>query len=104
MNDNLSYELLEQLRHYPISYKLQKLRVIAGYSQSELSKKAGLTQGIISQWENGLRIPSKKSLIHIAGFYGVPADFFIDYTLETIQFPKDAICSADIDEDGPRFK
>ena len=42
------------------------MRKQKGMSQEELSKKLGLTQGTISQWENGVTLPTADKLPEIA--------------------------------------
>lgn len=48
---------------------LKLLRQEKGIGQVELAKKLGVSKGIISLWENGLREPSMSSLIEIAKFF-----------------------------------
>lgn len=48
------------------SKELRKLRAETGMSQAELAKAADLDQGVISQYERGIRNPSIASLIKIA--------------------------------------
>lgn len=42
------------------------MRKQKGMSQEDLSKKLGLTQGTISQWENGVTLPTADKLPEIA--------------------------------------
>lgn len=53
---------------------LRDLRIEKGLGQVELAKTLGVSKGIISLWENGLREPSMSSLIAIAVFFGVSID------------------------------
>ena len=53
---------------------LKMLRVERGLGQVELSQKLGLSKGIISLWENGLREPSMTSLIMLAKFFNVSVE------------------------------
>ena len=39
--------------HSELGQQIKKYRELAGYSQMQLAKKLGVTQGAISQWENG---------------------------------------------------
>ena len=50
------------------------LRQERGIGQVELAKKIGVSNGIISLWENGLREPSLASLVSIALFFNVSLD------------------------------
>ena len=56
---------------------LKMLRVERGLGQVELSQKLGLSKGIISLWENGLREPSMTSLIMLAKFFNVSVDYLL---------------------------
>ena len=46
---------------------LKALRIEAGIGQVELAKQIGVSKGIISLWENGLREPNMYSLISNIG-------------------------------------
>ena len=56
---------------------LKALRYEANIGQVELAKKLGVSKGIISLWENGLREPNMSSLIAIAKFFNVSIDFLV---------------------------
>lgn len=56
---------------------LKSLRTEANIGQVELAKKLGVSSGIISLWENGLREPGMYSLIAIAKFFNVSLDFLV---------------------------
>ena len=53
------------------------LRTELGLGQVELATKLGVSKGIISLWENGLREPNMSSLILIAKFFNVSIDFLV---------------------------
>ncbi len=53
------------------------LRTAANIGQVELAQKLGVSKGIISLWENGLREPNMSSLIAIAKFFNVSIDFLV---------------------------
>ncbi len=56
---------------------LKLLRLERGLGQVELSQKLGLSKGIISLWENGLREPNMTSLITLAKFFNVSIDYLV---------------------------
>ena len=60
---------------------LKLLRQEKGIGQVELAKKLGVSKGIISLWENGLREPSMSSLIEIAKFFNVSIDSLVGLTI-----------------------
>ena len=53
---------------------LKFLRQERGLGQVELAKQLGMSKGIISLWENGLREPNLSSLVTIARFFQISLD------------------------------
>lgn len=53
---------------------LKELRTAAGIGQVALAKELGVSKGIISLWENGLREPTMSNLISLSEFFGVSID------------------------------
>ena len=62
------------------SDRLKELRHERGLNQSELAKQLGVSNGIISLWENNLREPGMYSLVQIAIFFDVSLDFLVGLT------------------------
>lgn len=60
-----------------LGIKVRKLREEAGYSQSELAEKVGVTQGFISHIELGIREPGLPTLRKIAAVLGVPVEYLV---------------------------
>lgn len=56
---------------------LKNLRMEKGIGQVELAKQIGVSKGIISLWENGLREPNMFSLIMLAKYFGVSIDYLV---------------------------
>lgn len=56
---------------------LKTLRLERNIGQVELAKQVGVSKGIISLWENGLREPNMTSLIALATFFEVSIDFLV---------------------------
>ena len=56
---------------------LKYLRNERGVGQVELAKAVGVSKGIISMWENGLREPQMSSLILLAKYFGVSIDYLV---------------------------
>lgn len=59
--------------------RLKKLREIAGYTQSQLADKLGISRGSISFYENGSRTPDIEILDKVCDFFGVPTDYMLGY-------------------------
>ena len=56
------------------SERIKYLRTEKGLAQDDLAKELGVSNGIISLWENDLREPSMSSLIALAKFFHVSID------------------------------
>lgn len=54
--------------------RLRELRKMHGYSQEQMARKLHVTQGAVSQWENGLTVPAADQLLAIAELYGITVD------------------------------
>ncbi len=65
MNKNFFKDIFKQLREEN------------NIGQVELADKLGVSRGIISLWENGLREPNMSSLIAIATFFKVSIDYLV---------------------------
>ena len=55
--------------------RLKELRTENNIGQVELALSLGVSKGIISMWENGLREPKLSNLILIAEYFGVSIDY-----------------------------
>lgn len=62
-----------------------------GYTQNDLCKKLGVTQGALSGWETGRYEPDTASLIKMANIF----DTTIDYLLGRTDSPKAQYSSSD---------
>lgn len=50
---------------------IKSLRKKKGLSQAQIARKLGITQGAVSQWENGLTEPAVDQLIALAKIFDV---------------------------------
>ena len=57
--------------------RLKELREERGLGQVELAERIGVSKGIISLWENGLREPKMTALISLAKFFWVTVDYLV---------------------------
>ena len=53
---------------------LKELRIENNLGQVELATAIGVSKGVISLWENGLREPNMYSLILLANFFKISID------------------------------
>ena len=56
---------------------LKGLREEKGVGQVELAYSIGVSKGIISLWENGLREPNMSSLILLVEYFKVSIDYLV---------------------------
>lgn len=56
---------------------LKELRLDNNIGQVKLAKEIGVSKGVVSMWENGLREPTMSSLVAIADYFGVSIDFLV---------------------------
>ena len=57
--------------------RLKELRNDKNLSQTDLASSTGLTQGAITYWETGQRIPNAKAIIILARFFDVSTDYLL---------------------------
>ncbi len=55
--------------------RLKELRTEKGIGQVELSNAIGVSKGVISLWENGLREPKLSNLLALAQYFKVSLDY-----------------------------
>ncbi len=60
---------------------LKFLRKQRGYSQEQIARKLGVTQGTVSNWENGTAEPSAKKLTALAEIYCVSVDTLMGHAV-----------------------
>jgi len=58
---------------------LREVRLARKLKACALSTLAGLSQGTVSQYEGGFRIPRKKTLEFLAGILGIPVEILAWY-------------------------
>lgn len=59
------------------SQRFKELRLEKKLGQVETAEFLGVSKGIVSLWENGLREPNMSSLILIAKKFGVSIDYLV---------------------------
>jgi repressor LexA len=60
-----------------ISDNIKYYRKRARYSQEQIARKLGLTQGSVSSWETGRNVPDTQTLIDLASILGIPLENLI---------------------------
>lgn len=62
---------------------IKRLREDAGFSQSALAKKLGVTRSAVNAWEMGLSVPTTQYVVDIARLFHVSSDYLLGLTSET---------------------
>ena len=57
--------------------RLKELRQEKSVGQVELARALGVSKGIISLWENGLREPKLSNLVALSKYFGVSLDILV---------------------------
>lgn len=67
---------------------LKLIRVIHDYTQLKVQIETGISQSVLSKYENGELMPTSENLIILAKFYNTSTDFLLDITDEQKPYPK----------------
>lgn len=57
--------------------RIKKLRIEAGYTQPQLAEKIGVSNAVISFWENGINEPKASYIKLLAKHLNVSADYLL---------------------------
>lgn len=60
---------------YIIGSRIRELRSEKGLSQPQLAAAIGVSNGVISLWENGVNEPKASYVIALCKFFSVSADY-----------------------------
>lgn len=60
-----------------IADKIKFLRDEKGWTQTELSKKLGITRSSVNAWEMGISVPSTQYIVELSQLFGVSTDFLL---------------------------
>lgn len=82
------------------SLNLNKLRKDAGLSQKEAAHKLGISQALLSHYENGIRECGLDFLVRAADFYNVTTDFLLGRTSSKTGFNEAFDTDTDIPDDS----
>lgn len=73
-------EVQAEKQRIGLGSQLRQRRRVKDMTLSDLSKRSGLSVGLLSQIERGISSPSLKSLMQISAALGVPASWLFDET------------------------
>ena len=67
---------------------LKYIRVINEYTQLNVQMKTGISQSVLSKYENGESLPTAENLLILAEFYNTSLDYLMDLTDVKEPYPK----------------
>ncbi len=67
---------------------LKLIRVINDYTQLKVQMETGISQSVLSKYENGELLPTTENLIILANFYNTSLDFLMDLTNVRERYPQ----------------
>ncbi|HWQ51016.1 MAG TPA: helix-turn-helix transcriptional regulator [Terriglobales bacterium] len=67
---------------------LKKIRVRQGLTQRQIAEATGISQSLLSKYENGDRTPTCGNLIALARFLDTSTDYLLGLTPERTPYPK----------------
>lgn len=60
--------------------KIRYCREINKMSQKYVALSVGVSAPMVSQWESGIKEPSRENIIKLADLFGVTIDFLLDHS------------------------
>lgn len=60
-----------------VADKIKMLREQSGMTQTQLSKRLGITRSCVNAWEMGISVPSTLYIVELATTFGVSTDFLL---------------------------
>ena len=62
--------------------KIRQCRELNHMSQKYVALSVGVSAPMVSQWESGIKQPSKESIVKLARLFGVTTDYLLDHEPE----------------------
>ena len=66
---------------------IKLIRVINDYTQLKVQMETGISQSILSKYENGELMPTTENLMILAKFYNTSMDYLMDLTDSKEKYP-----------------
>ena len=66
---------------------IKLIRVMNDYTQLKVQMETGISQSMISKYENGELLPTAENLLILADFYDTSLDFLMDLTDQKTKYP-----------------
>ena len=60
-----------------VADRIKRLRELHSWTQSELSKKLGVTRSCVNAWEMGISVPSTQFIVELSALFKVSTDYLL---------------------------
>jgi len=60
-----------------VADRIKSLREMHGMTQTELSKRLGITRSGVNAWESGISVPSTQYIVELANTFKVSTDYLL---------------------------
>ena len=80
-----------------VADRIKTLREQRGFTQSELSKRLGITRSSVNAWEMGISVPSTQYVVELADIFNVSTDYLLGVDTSA------TICVSGLTEDDVRI-
>ena len=60
-----------------VADRIKVLREQKGFTQSELSRRLGITRSSVNAWEMGISVPSTQYVVELAEIFNVSTDYLL---------------------------
>lgn len=67
---------------------IKLIRVINDYTQLKVQMETGISQSMLSKYENGDLLPTTENLMILSDFYNTSLDFLMDLTDVKEKYPR----------------
>ncbi len=86
------------MAHMTFSDRLTAQRKLKGVSQKDAAADLGISQALLSHYENGIREPGLQFLVKAADYYNVSCDYLLGHAANVLQLNR-AVDFEDLPED-----
>lgn len=70
---------MKKHENHDIAHRLKHLRLLKGYTQSQLAADTGIPRASIATWESGSRTPQLRTIKKLAEYYGVSYEYMAGF-------------------------
>ncbi len=78
-----------------VADRIKFLREQQKMTQTELSKRLGITRSSVNAWEIGISVPSTQYIVELAAIFRVSTDYLLGVS-DTVTLPVDDLSEQDV--------